>query len=102
MKIIWTDPAIQDLEAIRDFIARDSEYYAVDFIEKILESVDTLYDLPNIGRIAPEADRKDIRELLFYHYRIIYHIKRDYIYILAVIHGARELSMLKHKPWEVV
>ncbi len=31
MNIRWTEPAVLDLENIRDFISRDSEYYAVEF-----------------------------------------------------------------------
>ncbi len=32
MKIEWTDPSVLDLESIRDYIAKDSEYYAAEFI----------------------------------------------------------------------
>lgn len=101
MKINWTDPAVADLEAIRDYIAKDSEYYAAEFIGKILNFIDTLKDLPKIGRIVPEADSDDIRELLFHNYRLIYQVKAEYILVIAVIHGARELSAIKQKPWEI-
>jgi plasmid stabilization system protein ParE len=37
MKIEWTQPALLDLENIRDYISRDSEYYASRFIEKLLK-----------------------------------------------------------------
>lgn len=35
MNIRWTEPAVLDLENIRDFISRDSEYYAIEFTTKI-------------------------------------------------------------------
>lgn len=35
MKIEWTEPAVSDLESIRDFIAKDSNFYAERFIMKI-------------------------------------------------------------------
>lgn len=41
MKIDWADPAELDLEAIRYYIAKDSEYYAAEFVGKIMDSVDT-------------------------------------------------------------
>lgn len=36
MKIVWTEPAVDDLAAIRDYIARDSEQYAGQFIARII------------------------------------------------------------------
>ena len=36
-KLIWTEPALADLEAIYDFIAKDSEYYASSFLEEIIQ-----------------------------------------------------------------
>ena len=43
MNIRWTEPAVLDLENIRDFISRDSEYYAVEFTAKIIDAVEKLY-----------------------------------------------------------
>lgn len=39
MKIEWTEPALLDLESIRDYFRRDSEYYAARFIERRLRLV---------------------------------------------------------------
>jgi plasmid stabilization system protein ParE len=50
MKIEWTEPAITDLEAIRDYIATDSEHYAIQFTGRILEAVEKLTDFPERGR----------------------------------------------------
>ena len=36
MKIEWTEPSISDLQHIRDYIAKDSEYFAARFVEKII------------------------------------------------------------------
>jgi len=40
MKIEWTEPSISDLQHIRDYIAKDSEYFAARFIEKIIYRID--------------------------------------------------------------
>jgi len=53
MKIEWTQPALLDLEHIRDYISRDSEYYAARFIEKIIEAVEGLVNFPKMGRSVP-------------------------------------------------
>jgi len=102
MKVEWTEPAVSDLEGIRDFIARDSEYYATRFVEKIIEAVESLQKFPEIGRPVPEAEEQNIRELLFHHYRIIYRAELNRILVLTVIHGARDLSGREVKPWDVV
>lgn len=102
MKIEWTEPAVLDLKSIRDYIRRDSEYYATRFVEKVIESVETLNKLPKIGRHVPESEDENIRELLLHNYRIIYRAESERILILAVIHGARDLSQSQSKPWDIV
>jgi len=49
MKLIWTDPSIADLRAIRDYIARDSDYYAADLVELMVLSVERLLQFPKLG-----------------------------------------------------
>lgn len=46
MKIRWTEPALSDLKSIRDYIKRDSEFYATRFVEKIIEVVESLETFP--------------------------------------------------------
>ena len=65
MKVDWTEPAIQDLESIRAYIAKDSEYYAIRFIEKTIEAIDGLEDFPLMGRSVSEAEEENIREPVF-------------------------------------
>ena len=72
MKLQWTLPAVEDLENIRNYIARDSELYAAGFVEKIIAAVDKLELFPEIGREVRETDDPEVRELLFQNYRIVY------------------------------
>ena len=101
MKIQWTVPAVDDLESIREYIARDSNIYAANFIEKILNAVDMLIDFPEIGRIVPESDNSMIREIIFQNFRIIYRNLSESIQIIAVIRGSRDISKWPLKPWEI-
>mgnify|MGYP001599177510 CR=1 FL=1 len=101
MKIEWTEPALSDLEGIRDYIRKDSEYYATRFVERIITAVETLEKFPKMGRNVPEAEEENIRELLFYNYRVMYRVETKRILILAIVHGARNLSQKKPKPWDV-
>ncbi len=101
MKIVWTEPAVKDLRELHAYIARDSETYASGFVERIILAADRLVDYPKVGRVVPETNDEDVRELLYQRYRIIYRVKGDRIEMLSVIHGARDLEEIKPAPWEV-
>lgn len=99
MKIEWTEPAVSDMEMIRDYIAKDSEFYALRFVERVFEVFEKVSVFPNSSRIVPEAEDNSIRELLLYSYRIIYRIIDEKILVLTIIHGARDLDGIEPKPW---
>jgi plasmid stabilization system protein ParE len=86
----WTIPALDDLRAIRDYIARDSTYYAQKVVDEAFDRTEKLGEFPNMGRKVPEENYPTIREIFHYSYRIIYQTHETHIDILAVIHGKRE------------
>lgn len=102
MKVKWSLPAVDDLESIYEYIGRDSELYATSFVEKIFYSVEKLKDFPEIGRIIPETNDPNMRELIFQNYRIMYRIFQDTIQIIAVIRGSRDITKWPLKPWEII
>ncbi|MEK6699152.1 MAG: type II toxin-antitoxin system RelE/ParE family toxin [Nitrospirota bacterium] len=102
MKLEWTEPALLDLENLREYIAKDSEYYAARFVARIIDAAETLQELPRIGRVVPEAEDETIRELLFRNYRIMYRVEADRVLILTIIHGNRDISQRMPKPWDVL
>jgi toxin ParE1/3/4 len=60
-----------------------------------------LKDFPEIGRHVPEAEREDIRELIFQGYRIIYRVGQQRVDILTTLHGSRDLTGQTVKSWEI-
>lgn len=102
MRIQWTSPAVSDLEAIREYISKDSVYYANRFIDKIFDSVEILVEQPEIGRLIPEIEKQNLRELLFQNFRIMYRIIPGAIQIIAIIRASRDISRLAFKPWEII
>jgi plasmid stabilization system protein ParE len=90
-KIIWSPKAADNLEEICDFIGEDSDYYARVFAQRIIDEIEKIPDFPNVGRIVPEYQQKNLREKIFQSYRIVYRIKPDTIEIVAIVHGARLL-----------
>lgn len=92
MKIVWTETAVADLEAIHSFITRDSEYYASVFVLEILDAVKKLENFPRSGRMVPEVNDDDVRELILGNYRLIYQIAKSQIEILTLLHGACDMQ----------
>jgi len=90
--VIWSEPAKTDLRSIHDFIAQDSRYYAKKVTQDIREKTDILEELPKAGKKVPELNDDEVRELTLYSYRIIYEIKSQDVFILAVVHRRRDLK----------
>lgn len=91
---------MQDMAALRDYIASDSSFHAKRFIQRIFDHVEKLATYPELGRRVPEVDRNDIRELVYQGYRIIYRVSQAEVVILTVLHGSRDLSNPANRPWE--
>jgi len=75
-KIIWSPDAAADLEEICDYIAKDSEYYARIFAQGVINAIERLLLFPESGRVVPEYNQKDMREIIFQNYRIVHELNR--------------------------
>ena len=99
-KLRWTDPAVADLQAIKDYISQDSEESAISLLEKIIAAPERLIQFPEIGRIVPESENQRIREIIAVrNYRVIYLWEEPFIYILGIIHVRQSLAEMDPKPW---
>ena len=90
-RVVWSQRAFQDLEAIASYIAADSAAYAGNVVKRIVSMSQSLARFPRSGRMVPEFDDEAIRELLVYSYRVIYRIEGAEVTIAAVVHGKRDL-----------
>jgi addiction module RelE/StbE family toxin len=89
-RVVWSEPALEDLEEIAEYIAADSPRYAQITITRIFERTEVLETHPSIGRMVPELEDESTRELIEGNYRIVYVLKdHGIVYILRVLHGAR-------------
>jgi len=94
-EIIWTQIALDDLQSIYNYIAKDSVFYAGRFVDQLIERVDILIDNTEAGRIVPEFENPNLRELIEGSYRIIYYMRsKDTVGIVRVHHSARLLGNL--------
>jgi len=90
--VVWSPEALEDVEDIAAYIARDSQFYAGAVVERILATASGLNQFPQSGRIVPEAGQPDLRERFVYSYRLIYRVEPSRILVLAVTHGKRLLD----------
>ncbi len=92
--IRWTPQAADDLQAIHDFVARDSPQYARAEVERILAAIDQLEAFPLSGRVVPEHQIEDVRELIERPYRIVYRVRREAVHILLIFRASRLIRPL--------
>lgn len=90
-KIIWTNPALADLQDIVAFIARDNAIAAERVGNIIIDHIEMLRSFPFIGPPYPRKSNGDRREIVCDNYRIFYRVResRKLVEILTVWHGAR-------------
>ena len=93
MRVHWTNTALGHLLAIYEYIAQDSSVYAQRMVDRLTRRSEQIATFPLSGRMVPEFEAEDIREMIERPYRIIYRIKPDQIDVLAVIHAAQLLPL---------
>ena len=94
-KVIWTEPGLDDLGDVMDFLARDAPHYAERIGMRIVDAADVLMQWPRSGTIVPEFGLDDIREIVVWPYRLIYTVRGEDSYVVAVIHGSRDLAAIR-------
>jgi len=95
VEIKWTNFAIENLNDIGSYIEKDSFRYAEIVVNSLFDSTEILEQHPLAGRIVPEFEDKNIRELIRGSYRIVYMVlNENRIDILTVHHSARLLTGL--------
>jgi toxin ParE1/3/4 len=92
-RVVWSPRAVEDLEAIAQYIAVDSSAYAAAVVKRILDTARYLSRFPYAGRIVPEFADENFREWFVYTYRIIYRIENEVVTIATVVHDRRLLNV---------
>ncbi len=91
MKIVWTDSARRNLRTIHDYIAQNSPAYAKRMVDRLTHCSKQITVFPLSGRVVPEFEVGQIREVFQRPYRIIYHIRPDQIEVIAVLHMSQRI-----------
>jgi len=87
--IVWSPRAIEHLTHLRSYIARDNPNAARRIADALLDAVERLADLPNLGRPGRVAGT---RELVVpgTRYVIPYRQRGDRLEVIAVFHGRQK------------
>ena len=88
-RIIWTEPAIQDLDAIADYISLDKPDAAKRLVQRVFKRVEQLAELPNSGSVPEELQGTPYRHLVVPPLRVFYRTQKDIVYIVYVMRGER-------------
>jgi len=84
-RLIWTEPALADLEVIADCIALDKPDAAKRYVQRVFTAVDRLERFPRSGSIPPEIPDLPYRQVVVPPCRIFYRAEKEHVFILYVM-----------------
>lgn len=90
-QVKWTEPALEDLNEIAEYIALDTPSAAKKLVANVFESVKRLKEFPLSGKVPEELEDSRYREIIVGPCRIFYRLEDDLVYILYVMRGERAL-----------
>lgn len=88
-RIIWTEPALQDLDEIADYISLDKPTAARRFVQRVFERIEQLATHPKSGSVPTELKDTQYRQLVIPPVRIFYRAQNDAVYIVYIMRGER-------------
>lgn len=91
VKIVWTEPALSDLNNIAEYIALDKISAATQLVQKVFSAIERLEQFPNSGRSPPELNDSRYREIIVGPCRIFYRTEKQAVYIIYVMRSERKL-----------
>jgi len=90
-RLIWTEPALKDLETIAEYIALDKPDAAQKYVQKVFFAVERLARFPQSGSIPQEVSNLPYRQVIIPPCRIFYRHSKDYVFIIFVMRSEQNL-----------
>lgn len=91
VEIVWSDPALSDLDAIADYIALEDRTAAAELVRRIVAHVEMLVDHPESGSRPQELKRSRYRQIVEPPCRVFYRYDGQKVFILHVMRSERLL-----------
>jgi toxin ParE1/3/4 len=89
VRVVWSPLADRQVDDAVEYIAHDDAIAALTWLEHRLERVKALSRFPDGGRMVPETQREDIREILVSPYRVMYRRGDERVEIVTIRHESR-------------
>lgn len=90
-EIIWTEPALAELNELAEYIAFDNPHAARALVKRVFEKTQRLENFPDSGRTPPELPNSVYRELVVPPCRVFYRRAEQQVFILLVMRDERKL-----------
>jgi len=90
-QIIWTEPALNDLDELAEYIALDKPNAAKKLVSSVFTKVERLENFPKSGRKPPELKKSRYREVIIPPCRIFYRLEDEKVFILYVMRSEKRL-----------
>ena len=90
-EIVWSEPALADLDAIADYIALENPAAAAALVMRVFTHVEQLADHPQSGSYPPELGKSRYRQIVEPPCRIFYRFDQHSVFILHVMRSERLL-----------
>lgn len=90
-EVVWTEPALQQLDAIAEYITLDKPVAARHLVKTIFDKAERLEDFPQSGRIPPELPNSVYRELVIPPCRVFYREDKKRVFVLYVMREEGQL-----------
>ena len=91
-EVVWTEPALSDLDAIADYVALEHPSAAAALVQRVLKGVDQLVAYPESGSRPQEFSRSTrYRQLVVPPCRIFYRDDGARAFVLHVLRSERKL-----------
>ena len=89
--IVWSDPALSDLDAIADYIVLENPAAASALVKRIFDHVGKLADHPESGNRPQELKRSRHRQIVEPPCRVFYRFDGQKVFISHVMRSERLL-----------
>ena len=90
-KLIWTEPALSDLNDIAEYIALENPAAARELVRGVFSVVERLEQHPSSGRIPSELKDGRYREVIYGPCRIFYRQSKNQVIVLYIMRSERQL-----------
>jgi len=90
-RLIWTEPALKDLETIAEYIALDKPDAAKKYVQRVFASVEKLTQFPKSGSVPRETANLPYRQVVIPPCRIFNRYNNRYVFIIFVMRAEQNL-----------